>query len=226
MAAPRHFVYISDAKLDMLAPQLPKRFWRSLQSSLTIEAAGMKAAVNSAREPEHRFSRLQRVIKHLEATARVGTVEAPETYFKGTLSMQFMLVGSGLAFWGGLTQNWQGEDLFVGLAGSAQHLLGKLEKPERASANSYTPEIMKNIAVHLEELGLAKFPELRQIGEPLKARHSLWHVMQSIDFMQGGYLVQTPPEDYEFFCRRLLYDEIGHRTEVILGTPLYVALGE
>jgi len=215
----RYYVYISGAKLDMLAPQVPRRLWERLEPTLSIEAAGIKGSLAGARQPASMEANLNRVISHLEKLG-VGSVEEPREYFKGVLSMKYMVVGNSMVLWGGAVAE---DSLRVGLAGSSDHLQSSTYRSNgKALTGSLTHDILDNIGAYLEHSGVRSSPVKQR---DVSAETALWHTWEAIKLMHEDRSL-PPLRGYEFFAKRLLHGSLGGGELVLLGTPLYVALSD
>jgi hypothetical protein len=213
--ASRYYVYISDAKVDMLLSQIDPGFGRRI----TTEAgAGLKLfsakRTVQAPEPDH-VARLERVLRHLEEEGRVGEVDEPGPYFRGRLPMRWgPLPGGGAStvYFAGRTPH-----TILGLGGSGSHVLGPAAPPSAQFAASSLPALLAGLSAALAG----------EAGElPADDEHLGW-------VHTAGRLLRGPLQEVEFVARRLLagpspYPEIDGRPDlrVLLGSPLYVALAD
>jgi len=87
----KYYIYISDTKVDMLYPQIPKSLLKKIASSLNIDLKllGVEVSVSGKSNPsdETRYTKVKIVSEYIEKHIDVGTIDAPSTYLKGTLSM-------------------------------------------------------------------------------------------------------------------------------------------
>src|SRR5260221_7756192 len=83
----RYYIYVSDRKLDMLYPQIPKKLLANIASELNINlkllAAEFSANIRSNQNEETRYSKLRLVVRYIEKHLKVGAIDAPLAYFKG-----------------------------------------------------------------------------------------------------------------------------------------------
>lgn len=213
--ASRYYVYISDAKVDMMLSQIDPGFGRRI----TTEAgAGLKLfsarRTVQAPEPDH-IARLERVLRHLEEEGRVGDVDEPGPFFRGRLPMRWgPLPGGGAStvYFAGRTAR-----TILGLGGSGGHVLGPAAPPPAQFAPSSLPALLAG-------LGAALAGETGEL--PADDEHLGW-------VHTAGRLLRGPLQEVEFVARRLLagpspYPEIDGRPDlrVLLGSPLYVALAD
>ncbi len=119
----KYYIYISDTKVDMLYPQIPKSILKQIASSLSIDLKLLGAEINigakGGSSDETRYSKVQIVSEYIEKHLDVGTIDAASTYFKGTLPMRWGLLGDYSIYFTGITNR-----TYIGLGGSLKHVLG------------------------------------------------------------------------------------------------------
>jgi len=98
----KHYVYISDAKVDMALAQLPAATRRALATRLELPAGLLVAGSPGARDLGERVARLHAAVEAVRVGARVGT-------------------SLGLVYFGGTT-----ERTTLGLGGSMKHVVGEV----------------------------------------------------------------------------------------------------
>jgi len=207
----RYYLYISDAKVDMMLPQIDPAWShkRVTEFSLGVKAAGAKRSVERAGTDS--VPRLERVVRHLEDHGDLGDVDEPGQYVHGVLPMQWGAVGDGDAvYFGGRT-----ERTIVGLGGSAGHVLSTAAAappPQHRLSASLMPILLDRLA--------ALTPEDETAGDDALAM-----VVQANSALRG------PAQTVEFVAKRMLYGpcpypELYARDDmaVLLGSPLFVAL--
>ncbi|MGH3940904.1 MAG: DUF7019 family protein [Pseudonocardiaceae bacterium] len=217
----RYYLYISDAKVDMLLSQIdPGRTRRrATEVSLRLSVVGAKRSVEST-GPD-RVARLERVVRHLQEHGDLGTVDEPGQFFWGLLPMQWGPIttggGTSLVYFGGRT-----ERTIVGLGGSSGHVLGTpaATTQEPPLAHSMLPMLLDGLATLLAEDDASESFEPAD-GTALASVH------------QAGARLRGPAQNVEFIAKRLLqgpspYPELDGREDmtVLLGSPLYVALAD
>jgi hypothetical protein len=219
----KYLLYLSTAKLDMLYRQIARadRTKRTFEWKLDIKIAS--ATVRREVEEEvDQDDKLQTVIKELESSGQVGTVDEPGAYFKGTLPMKWGMYQDWgrpndeppLVYFGGMT-----DKTVFGLGGSTRHVVG-FEGASFTGSRSDTPQLVGHL--------------LRGLDIDSKG----W---RSFDHDEGGgarmavavatYKLKGPTENLEFLARTLVEGEVRHaiftddkKLHCVLGTPLYVAL--
>ncbi|MEV6008651.1 SAVMC3_10250 family protein [Streptomyces sp. NPDC051976] len=219
----RYYVYVSGAKVEMLHTQIP----RKLLSRLTAEAkVDLKVAGVSVQRPAGQdaglYERLDVVEGFLEREYDVGWVpsgaeeeEGAGFWFRGEVGLR--VSGDGLAEGPVLMSGVEGDTL-VALVGSAHHLVGHSAEPGlRRVGHSWLPSLYRLLqdASRAETDGV---PAARPTDGVLH------DVAEVCDRLAG------PAMWCEFLARELLRgsvtDETGMRREVVVGTPLYVALSD
>jgi hypothetical protein len=148
----KYYLYVSDAKVDMLYPQIDKSLLKKIAVELSIDlkplGAGLGATIKQNQSEETRYSKLKLVVEYVEKHLDVGWVDAPRTYFKGSLLMDWGLLDnpeseqpSYAVYFGGSTDR-----TLFGMIGSADHLIGnRSDVPKRVLY--YTPnEVAKALA--------------------------------------------------------------------------------
>jgi hypothetical protein len=235
----RYYLYVSDAKLEMLYAQMPARLRDKIATELKVDLKVIGATVSTKDRPETRYSKLDLVREYLTTHTQIGSVSNPESYFAGTVSMQWGLItgpASGrIVYFGGEEGN-----VVLGLAGSRHHVVGFQGEgivdapPSYGAGSSMMPYILEqlenNLAATLEgetfadtspvvELeGADAFPD-----SDTRDAQALKTVLYATRNLLG------PRQSLEFLAKRLLTGRlampVGER-DVLLGTPLYVALAD
>ncbi|HYT46447.1 MAG TPA: SAVMC3_10250 family protein [Methylomirabilota bacterium] len=85
----KYYIYISDTKVDMLYPQIPKPVLKRIASSLSIDlkllGAELSVGIKNNQVDETRYAKVRIVSEYIEKHLDVGSIDAPSTYFKGKL---------------------------------------------------------------------------------------------------------------------------------------------
>src|SRR5258708_39832202 len=131
----KYYVYISDTKVDMLYPQIPKSLLKKIASNLSIDLKLLGAEVNigakGSPSDETRYAKVKIVSEYIEKHLDVGTVDAPSTYVKGRLSMRQGTFKDQAAYFGGETTQ-----TVLALCGSIKHIIGSNMGAEIRTFNS------------------------------------------------------------------------------------------
>jgi hypothetical protein len=204
----RYYLYISDAKVEMMLPQIDPGFDRVSESEIgfDVKVASAKRKVGTT---FNRVARLERVVRYLDDFADVGTVDEPGQYFRGRMPMRWGSVTSSLVYFGGAT-----ERTVVGLGGAAGHLHG-----ERGGSDAFAPSSLPGIVEGLRGVLAADGAD----GQPeaLPAAHLAHRQLRGTE------------QDLEFVAKRLAhgpspYPELDPHQgmNVLVGSPIFVALGD
>ena len=221
--------------MDMLHSQIPSTRLKKIVSDLEINAGIVKAKVQGELTLGSRISRLRVVEQHLRALDKVGSVSDPKSYFSGYLNMKWGYYGDDrfmydkeynppLVYFGGTVGN-----TVLGLGGSSKHVIGSVGE-SWAHAASGTPFIVAQL---LNEVGAERRDEVAQKmnlrpGAPESEGFddlALRAVELASTQMSG------PEHRMEFLAKRLIHGNESRRfgykyQNVMLGTPLYVAISE
>ncbi|MBL7252718.1 DUF7019 family protein [Paractinoplanes lichenicola] len=198
----RYFVYISDAKVEMLLQQIEPGALRKHTSEvgLGLQFLTAKRAGETLAGAE-RTARLERVVRHLTDFGDLGTIDEPGQFFWGLLPLRWgPTVGADgfpMIYFGG-----RAGKTILGLGGSRAHVFGAPPGPDQQVlpvGRSMLPSLLEGIT----RVDGADAPEA---------------VRAATDALRG------PEQNMEFIAKRLM-DEPGPEGErVLLGSPLYVAL--
>ncbi|MFE4663464.1 DUF7019 family protein [Streptomyces sp. NPDC056716] len=210
----RYYLYISDAKVDMLLAQIDPGFGgrRTTEAGLSVKFLSFRRSVEGA-VPD-RVARLERVLAHLREQGQTGSVDRPGPYFGGSLPMQWGPLrggnGASSVYFGGRTAR-----TIVGLGGAGAHVIGGSAPQDPVFAPSSTPALL---------IGLADTFAADGIEAPADPSALAW-------VHSAGRVLRGPAQSVEFVARRLVegaspYPELDPRPDmrVLLGSPLYVAL--
>jgi hypothetical protein len=215
----KHYLYISDTKVDMLYAQIDKSLLKSFSVDLSIDLKPLEAGVGATIKPppveETRISKLRLVVKYLEEHQHVGWIDAPGNYFKGSLPMAWGLaVGRKVArseppsaaYFIGKTGRTA-----VGLIGSARHMIGNVADAPGYMHLVYTPhEILKTLASATERPTSLNDKDLGIIVYDMVVRSNVWQ-QRPLEFLAVNYL--------------FLEQERGG-LKSLLGSPIYVAFAD
>lgn len=86
---PKHFLYLSPAKIDSIYYQIDQATLRGLAKTLTLDLEIIKAEVSSAAPPDTTYSLLKVVLGFLERECLVGSIDYPGAYFSGSLAVRW-----------------------------------------------------------------------------------------------------------------------------------------
>jgi hypothetical protein len=203
---PRYYVYVSDAKLDMLHGQIPRKLRDRIAKDLKLDLKLVSLSLTEVPTQENRYSKVAVVEDYLERDGGVGSVGAPGRYIRDTLDMTWGHADPRTAPDDAVYFAAETPEAFVLLGGSTKHLVGSGPAPAAAGA-SLGPLLMG---------GLRRGSPDAQDPGALIAEAVRGHV--------GAV------ERLEFLARRLSHgraapSDAGAK-HVVLGTPLWVALAD
>ena len=140
------YKYISDAKVDVLYAQIPKRSvgWDCCRSQSRSEACCCGGRCCGEKNFAFGNSLLTAAggSKYLEKhqSSDIGTIDAPKAYFQGILPMHWRLIPPPprdqpkLVYWGGPT-----EHTLLGLGGCPWHMIGQAGNATMGESSSALP---------------------------------------------------------------------------------------
>lgn len=217
----RYYYYISDAKVDMLLPQIPGALQEELSAELGFDIGVLKGKIGGKRTKlADRVSRVEVVEQHLLRAKQLAN-DVESAWFSGTMvgkPMLLMEASEAIFFWG----TAYGRRLLF--AGSSAHMVGG-EATERVSVSmSFLPRLVHTllkIAEGEEEkeklIGFSvDFASKTRIGD--EEQDLSWKKVIHMIGIRSGSL---PDERLTFVARRLM--TIPSEDKVVLGTPLFIA---
>jgi hypothetical protein len=212
----KYYLYVSDTKLDMLFAQIPSGVRDNLVKEFKFDLKVVAVSVRENPSDETRYSKLKVVTEFLESEG-VGGIDDPAAYFKGELEMEWRpfdhLIGSDVVYLAGET-----ETTFVGLGGSAKHVIGAKAREEPG----WPPSIAARLIPLLMDVGVDEEDDLEDRKTGGWEYAVAWLAR---DARQG-----LTRQNVEFLARRLAYQPPGladlENKAVLLGSPLYVATAD
>jgi hypothetical protein len=214
----KYYIYISDTKVDMLYPQIPKPLLKKIASNLSIDLKLLGAEVNigakSNPSDETRYAKVRIVSEYIEKHLDVGTVDAPSTYFKGQLSLRQGTFKDQVAYFGGETAQ-----TVLGLCGSIKHVIGSNMGTEIHTFNS---------ALYAFEIMIADvISEAKLVYNDTSAENKIDEEIEQDALIAIVYLTKNQKghkQQFEFLAKTLLQGHSYTKHYVVFGTPIYVAL--
>jgi hypothetical protein len=221
----KYFVYISDAKVEMLFAQIPVRLRNRIAADLKIDLKIISASINSRASEETRYSRTALVDNFLRKHNELGTVDDPKAYFAGTMFMRWGPLYEGrIVYFGGMTDH-----TVIGLAGSRRHILTSAGDSEvDVGGGSGAPDLIALLRSAdpniIGAAGLGQFPDLGdQLGWAeaaaiYDASTSMTGSVQQLDFVAKRLATRSadPTSDSG-------HERQGFTKTILLGSPVYVA---
>jgi hypothetical protein len=140
---PRHFEYLSTAKIDELFNQIPSPVVQTITASFGIKLpdlpgvplqAGVRVDTALQRGARNEYGKLAVVVRRQHELGDVRTVGRPAGFFAGVMSLRWASAAKKFVFLSGHS----GKTLVV-LTGSLDHLVGRLgQLPEVRDSGSST----------------------------------------------------------------------------------------
>lgn len=232
----KYFLYVSDAKLDMLAEQIPTPLRQRIAGDFSLDLKVVSMSIRSASKEAYektQFQKLQLVEKYIEKSFPVGTVRNSSAWFRGSMPLKsHMDTVKNFLFFSGTDGGVR-----IGLIGSSYHLQGSLQ-PEPGigvgmssyltNLPSYPWERDKAYAP-LEELKhKGTRPEVT-LGKDELAIDTPTSTMLAAICRFADNSMMGPFQSCEFLARRLLVGDdptVRDISTVIIATPLYIALSD
>jgi len=216
----RDFTYISDAKIDVLLPQIPHTFQEEIAAEIGFNFGLLSGKIGSkASVLETRVARLLVVERHIKQQEPIGTTTAPLKWMEGYLKATSLDVGAGALLYVADGPTWR-----LALAGSAKHLAGGAAPDSVSVPFSFLPRIADHLA-SLDERNhqiLNTVPDrvaADLLGAGTSQRGKAW--FQVIEWCLDHRL--GTPQHIGFLAKRLVTDTSGERPTTI-ASPLYIEL--
>ena len=139
----RNYLYISDAKVDAYLPQIAAPEKERFAGKLGFNVGILQGSYESEQMPlENRIGRLRTVEEKLREVKSIGPIDGDKPWISG--SAEAVAAGfpekEEMMFFFSSAPSY-----FLGLAGSAHHIIGN-ERPETAhSAISHLPSLISNL---------------------------------------------------------------------------------
>lgn len=215
----RYYLYVSTSKLDMLYEQIPPKLLRRLAVEAKVDLKVLSLSVQSPRATEAgTYDRLDIVETYLEREFDVGWMSEPTPWFRGELGLRI----AGYADPGGPTfMAGRAGDTLVALIGSGRHLIGYRAADDMAHiGHSGVPSLFRL----LQDLPDHWAPFVGPGGAPPPEAYVVEQVRSFSERLT------VPPVHCDFLARRLMRGSVtledGRRQQVVIGTPLYVAMAD
>lgn len=114
----KYYMYISDAKVDMLSAQMFHAEAAKIATEVGIDMKVFKASRRKEIEREKdRFAKLEAVTDFLQRYGDVGSVQEPGEYFQAQPNMGWLADDESVVFGGEI------DGTTVALVGSAKHII-------------------------------------------------------------------------------------------------------
>lgn len=204
----KYYLYISDAKVDMLLPQISDAHKKKVATEFGFDVKIFSAKRKvEEQQGDDRIARLEAVLSFIRQFGNLGTIDKPDEYIEDSMPMYSMILDEGtmarVIYFTGVQ-----DKTFVGLGGSTNHLIGALPATNPVSA-SWALSIRSAIDGELYDE---------------KYSGSDHGVKRIIDYLRD---TKYPAENLRFMAKGLFVEKEhiskDPRERVIVATPLYVA---
>jgi len=217
----RYYTYISDAKVDVLLPQVPGALQQKVASKLGFDIKLLSGSISTERSTlDSRVARLQAVEAYLLEHETIGRPGDDAAWVGGYSDAKTVDLGGG-----GILFVAEGPSWVLGIGGSATHLTAAAgTRAEYVQLPfSFLPYLVERLTFLTEKRAeaLVKLPE---------GTVSVSHKAQGFDTWAdvirfASRLAKGPSQRMEFLAKRLAH-KVYNDLAVTLATPLYVALAE
>jgi hypothetical protein len=217
----KYFVFVSDAKVDMLLPQIPQKLKSKLAAEIGVNIGVLTASLKSERDVDEkadRISRLNAVIKFLRKTEDVGSIDEARNWIEGTEDVRVTYPSEEreAVFFVGRSR---AQTRFA-LAGSSAHLTSRGASNTTDIGWSFLPDLLMQLRPAITTF---EDPRFKNEIALTKDTESEW--IEFVTVLEEH--APGPPMRVNFFAKRLLaakHPYLGFNA--LLATPLYVAMEE
>jgi hypothetical protein len=224
----KYYIYISDAKVNMLLPQVPHDTKKRIATKFNLDLKLLGAP--EAETLADRIARLEAVVSFVREFGKVGTVDHPDEYVGDSLAMRWgpYREAGTLMYFGGAT-----DSTIVGLGGSDWHVLGNNRGTSNADSGSITPYVLKRLYKELDldpaEAALVQQAQAEEVQAQALANAIQYERSSGIErkaVVLATLRMKGPLQKLEFLSKRLMYVRASQAGDpaVLLATPLYVAM--
>jgi hypothetical protein len=215
-----YYLYISDAKVDMLLPQVPGALKQKVAAKLGFDLKVLAGEIATERNTlDTQIARLQTVESFIRETETLGTPASAESWIAGEEWASTAHIGDGAILFVIEDPKWM-----LALGGSSHHLIGGTRAADVGIPFSFLDRLIRQLkhvaeqrpelAIKLTDRDLAHYMA-PGVGQEFGAWIS---VIQWVADHSSG-----PPQRIEFLAKRLV-SQTSFGRRVTLATPLYVAL--
>jgi len=221
-----YYLYISESKVKMLFPQIPKETKGKLGAEISANLGVLKATVKSEKESqpkENPIAQLQAVIDYLKRSEKLGSMDKPESWIEDTLSARviYLAENNQVVFFVGTSP---GGTRFA-LGGSAANLLSHQKAETVQIGWSFLPDLIQSLRIMVSVSDEKSSPESVERFLSATAASNEFEWMDLLKAVQGASSGTTMR--ITFMAKKLLS---GAHTQDgkfgVLATPLYVAMAQ
>lgn len=194
----------------MLYAQIPKSTRSNLEAELKINLHLVDVSFKEKQFDDTLYSKLGVVEEYLNKQEEVGSVASPKEFFKGSAHLQWARISDRIVFFGGIIN-----ETAIGLGGSLQYVLGNSSKDIEKGGISHTPGLVSFLYKELQLRILEPLPNLTDESQDERA-------VSATDWW-AKELSKSAIQKFDFLARKLICTKY-HKNDILLGTPVYVAL--
>ncbi|MFE2180043.1 DUF7019 family protein [Streptomyces sp. NPDC059455] len=219
----RYYLYVSQSKLEMLFQQIPQKLLGRLAAEAKVDLKVLSLALQKPAGPAAgTYGQLDVIEEYLDREYDIGWMAEPSSWFRGDLGLRIAGYGQSA---GPVFMTGQEGRTVIALIGSAHHLVGQKAPAEGiAVAHSMLPSLFRLLREAPEEWPRDEPTAISGRGHPANEREALEQVLEFSASLRG------PAMYCEFLARRLLRGTVtdpgGEELDIVVGTPLYVAMAE
>jgi hypothetical protein len=205
----KHYIYRSQAKIDLLWEQLASKKKEKYAGELKFNLGIISGGIKSHSLDENLHARLEIVLQHLRHENQIGGLDKPAAFVEGVLPMKWQEADFGreqsdprmVLFHG-----WYDHpEKLLALIGSASHVVG-MSKLEPATLHYLQPSFWNEV--------VETFTPPDE-GRMEYQAHNLSH---EIRWREEHTFKQAPTQRLEFVAKTL-----SNRDRFLVASPLYVA---
>lgn len=217
----RTYLYVSDAKVDMYLDQLTIVEKSRLATSLGINLGILSVSLEAEKTAQsNRISRLDAVEDVLRREKNVGTIDSDSSWIGGVANVAAAAFTSqpDLMFFFSSSP-----DLFLGLAGSAHHIIGNVRPTTATTTFSYQHSLLGTLStvarsmpyvIEKDDSDLSNYVHIGVThGMTLPWVHILMALSDQFD--------EAPKQRVDFMARRLVSGVDSRGRKYTLATPLH-----
>jgi len=204
----------------MMFPQIPKPFLEDISGELSVNFGLLKATLKDKGLTSNRLSKLDAVVKYIEKYQDVGEVSKAATYIKGEAHMYTTILDEGMVMfcWCSSNEGGESDDTYLLLGGSSQHLIG-MDLTDLSYPHSITSMVLNRLS------NLRK--KQTELENELKCETGICTLDNDqdylIDIKRWASYQSGPSQKYEYLARTLLNEDYDG-SNVVLATPIYIAM--
>ncbi len=218
----KYFIYLSDAKIEMLSKQIAFQPRTSSESTFKLgfkDFAGWEGKTTTE-ESQLKFKHLENVLKRLRKESSIGTVEAPKQFVEGVCPMRWGIYGianrhplkdlgdkAPVVFHARV-----GDTLFL-MYGSPKHLTGR-ENCERVDAIWSAADVIHYaLSDVVEKYETPSENELlEQVGKWIRA--ASYAEQLELIWRTVSYELKSPEQQLEFVAKKIVSCQFKAPTKI------------